>query len=236
MSTHRLDEAAQRALICEIGRRLYARGLVAGNDGNLSIRLDANRVLCTPTQISKGFMSPADLCIVDLAGNQVAGERKLTSEIRLHLEIYRGETSAGAIVHCHAPHATAFAIANQPIPSGISPEMEVFLGQVPMSEYQTPGTVEFAATIRPFLGSANTVVLANHGIVCWSGELERAYWQAEILDQYCRMLILSRLIGGPQRLTPGAMSALLDARATYGMLPPDARANGTEPMYQNPGF
>ncbi|MBL8877844.1 MAG: class II aldolase/adducin family protein [Phycisphaerales bacterium] len=235
MNSMHAGESALRELICEIGRRLYARGLVAGNDGNLSIRLDAGRVLCTPTLMSKGFMSPDDLCIVDLAGEQLAGRRKLTSEIRLHLEIYRGDAAAGAVVHCHAPHATAFAIANEPIPSGISPEMEVFIGQVPMSDYMTPGTAEFAATICPFLGTANTVVLANHGIVCWAAELERAYWQAEILDQYCRMLILSRLIGGPRRLAPEAMQALLDARGAYGM-PPDARASGGAPLFQNLQF
>lgn len=235
MSRTKPDDAALRTLICRIGQRLYARGLVAGNDGNLSIRLDAEHVLCTPTLICKGFMTPDDLCVVNLAGAQVSGHRKLTSEIRLHLEIYRGDAAAGAVVHCHAPHATAFAIANEPIPSGISPEMEVFLGQVPLSEYKTPGTQEFASTIRPFLATANTVVLANHGIVCWAGELERAYWQAEILDQYCRTLLLSRLIGGPQRLPPGAMRELLDARANYGM-PPDARSDGAAPLYQNPGF
>lgn len=235
MSDRKTDNAALRAIICEIGRRIYARGLVAGNDGNLSIRLDADHILCTPTLICKGFMTPDDLCVVNLAGEQVSGRRKLTSEIRLHLEIYRGDAAAGAVVHCHAPHATAFAVAKEPIPSGISPEMEVFLGQVPLSAYQTPGTQEFAETIRPFLGCANTVVLANHGIVCWAAELERAYWQAEIVDQYCRVLILSRLIGGPQRLPPGAMQALLDARTGYGM-PPDARSGGSVPLYQNPGF
>lgn len=229
------DEAVQRLSICEIGRRLYARCLVAGNDGNISVRLAPDRILCTPTLICKGFMTPDDLCIVDLAGAQIAGRRKLTSEIRLHLEIYRGDAQAGAVIHCHAPHATAFAIANEPIPSGISPEMELFLGQVPMSEYKTPGTQEFAATIRPFIGHANTVVLANHGIVCWAVELERAYWQAEILDQYCRTLILSRIVGGPQRLSPAAVMEVLTARANFGM-PPDARSDGGAPLYQNPEF
>ncbi len=125
--------------ICDIGRRLYNKGFAAGNDGNISYRLNEKEVLCTPTMISKGFMKPSDLCIVDMDGNQISGQRKRSSEIRLHLTIMKARPEIKSVVHCHPPHATAFAIAREPIPQCILPEVEVFLGDVPITKYETPG-------------------------------------------------------------------------------------------------
>lgn len=230
-----VDEHNLREQICEIGRRLYARGYAAANEGNLSCRLSPDEVLCTPTLICKGFMEPDDLCVVDLDGRQRRGQRPATSEIRLHIEVYRGNVEASAVVHCHPPHATAFAVSGQEIPTGIHPEAEVFLGVVPTAPYETPGTWDFAATIRPFLRTANTVVLRNHGTVSWSATLERAYWQTEILDSYCRLLILARQAGNVARLPPAKVEALLELRAQFGM-PPDARRGGGAGLYVNPEF
>lgn len=229
------DERALREQICEIGRRIYARGFSAANEGNLSCRLSADEVLCTPTLICKGFMKPDDLCVVDLEGRRISGQRQPTSEIRLHLEIYRGDVAARAVVHCHPPHATAFAVAGEDVPTGIHPEAEVFLGVVPSAPYETPGNWNFAATIRPFLGRANTVVLRNHGTVSWAAELERAYWTTEILDSYCRVLILARQLGRVVRLPPDKVEALLDLRKQFGM-PEDARRASGTGLYVNAQF
>ncbi len=160
MQLHQIKEE-----ICDIGRRIYAKGFAAGNDGNISYRLGENQVLCTPTMICKGFIKPADLCIVDMEGNQVAGQKKRTSEIRLHLAIMKARPEIKSVVHCHPPHATAFAVAREPIPQCVLPEVEVFLGDVPITKYETPGDQEFADTVLPFVHKANVIILANHGTV-----------------------------------------------------------------------
>lgn len=229
------DAAGAREQICNIGRRLYDRGFAAGNDGNLSIRVGESDVLCTPTMVSKGFMSPDDLCVVDLDGRQKVGARRRTSEIMLHLEVYRGDPAVRAVVHCHPPHATAFAIAREDIPSGILPEVELFLGVVPRAEYETPGGPQFAATIRPFVGRANTVVLSNHGTVSWGPTLELAFWNTEILDSYCRMLLLARQLGRVERLPAEKVRELLALRPQFGIAA-DPRASGEGELFVNPTF
>ena len=130
--------------ICEIGRRVYNKGFAAANDGNISIRVGENEVLCSPTMICKGFMTPDDICAVDMEGVQIAGKRKRTSEVLLHLAIMKHRPDVKAVVHCHPPHATAFAVAREPIPQCILPEIEVFMGEVPIAPYETPGGHAFA--------------------------------------------------------------------------------------------
>lgn len=210
------NEREVRQEICEIGRRLYARQFAAGNDGNISYRLSDNVVVCTPTLVCKGFMQPDDLCTVDLEGRQLSGQRPPTSEVRLHLEVYRNDPVVKAVVHCHPPHATAFGVARVDIPSGVLPEVEVFLGVVPRAEYETPGGDAFARTIRPYLGRTNTVVLSNHGTVSWGPSLERAYWNTEILDAYCRVLLLARQLGHVERLPDAKIRELLDLKKRFG--------------------
>jgi len=212
--------------ICEIGRRLYARGYAAGNDGNISYRLSDDVVLCTPTQICKGFMKSDDLCTVDMQGKQIGGKRKRTSEVFLHLEIYKSDPSVRSVVHCHPPHATAFGVARAEIPSCILPEVEVFLGIVPRAEYETPGGEAFAKTVRPFIGKANTVVLSNHGTVSWGASVEQAYWHTEILDAYCRILLLADRIGNVERLPGSKVNELLDLKERFGVGIDSRRANG----------
>src|SRR5205807_6232852 len=158
MNEHKLKEQ-----ICEIGRRLYNRGFAAANDGNITIRLNDKEILSTPTMVSKGFMEPEDICKVDYTGKQLAGTRKRTSECLLHLAVYKERPDVQAVVHCHPPYATTFAVAREPIPKCVLPEVEVFLGEVPMADYATPGTQQFADTILPFLKDCNTIILANHG-------------------------------------------------------------------------
>jgi L-fuculose-phosphate aldolase len=190
-----VNEYKLKEQICEIGRRVYNRGFAAANDGNITVRLNEREFLCTPTMVSKGYMKPDDICKVDLTGKQLAGSRKRTSEVLLHLTVYKVRPDVGAVVHCHPPHATAFAVAHEPIPKCILPEVEVFLGEVPVARYETPGGQKFADTIAPYVKDCNTIILANHGTVSFGPNLENAYFNTEIIDAYCRILILARQLG-----------------------------------------
>ena len=211
-----INDRALKEEICEIGRRVYNKGFAAANDGNISIRVGENEVLCSPTMICKGFMTPDDICAVDLKGNQLAGKRKRTSEILLHLAIMADRPDVKAVVHCHPPHATAFAVTREPIPQCILPEIEVFMGEVPLAPYGTPGGQSFADTVRPFLNGTNTIILTNHGTVSFGKTLEEAYWKTEILDAYCRILILSKQLGGVTYLNERESRELIDLKKKLG--------------------
>lgn len=190
-----MNEYKLKEQICEIGRRVYAKGFAAANDGNITVRLSEREFLCTPTMVCKGFLKPEDICRVDIEGKQLAGTKKRTSEVLLHLSIYKQRPDVMACVHCHPPHATAFAVAHEPIPKCILPEVEVFLGEVPTAIYETPGGQKFADTVVPFAKDCNTIILANHGTLTFGPDLEKAYWNTEIIDSYCRILILAKQLG-----------------------------------------
>ncbi len=202
--------------ICEIGRRLYNKGFAAANDGNISVRISENEVLCTPTLHSKGFLKPDDIATLDMAGKQIAGQKKRSSEALLHLEIYKQRADIKSVVHCHPPHATAFAVAGEPIPQCVLPEVEVFLGDVPITKYQTPGGQEFADTILPYIDKTNIILLANHGTVSYGENVEQAYWWTEILDAYCRILMLSLQLGGVRHFSEQKERELLELKKTWG--------------------
>lgn len=206
--------------ICDIGRRIYNKGFATGNNGNISFRLGPNEVLCTPTQICKGFMKPSDLCIVDMEGNQLAGHRKRSSEVLLHLTIMKERPDVKSVVHCHPPHATAFAVAREPIPQCVLPEVEVFLGDVPITRYETPGGQKFADTVKPFVKKSSVVILANHGTVSFGESVEKAYWWTEILDAYCRILMLAKDLGRVTYLTKDETQELLDLKKQWGFKDP----------------
>jgi L-fuculose-phosphate aldolase len=183
--------------ICAAGRKLWMRQYVDGNGGNISYRLGPNAVLCTPTLVSKFDLTPDDICLVDLEGNQIAGSKQRSSELLLHLEIYKAVPEAKAVVHCHPPHATAYAITGCLPPNLIIPEFEVIVGNVAVAPYETPGTKAFAETVLPYVKNHNTMLLANHGIVCWADTVTRAEWCAEVLDTYCWTLMLAAQLGAP---------------------------------------
>ena len=211
-----INDRQLKEQICEIGRRVYNKGFAAANDGNISIRVGENAVLCSPTMICKGYMTPDDICAVDLDGNQLAGKKKRTSEILLHLTIMKERPDVKAVVHCHPPHATAFAVTREPIPQCILPEIEVFMGEVPMAPYYTPGGQDFADTVKPFLKSTNTIILNNHGTVSFGKDLQDAYWKTEILDAYCKILILAKQLGGVTYLNETEGRELLDLKKRLG--------------------
>ena len=206
--------------MCEIGRRIYAKGFAAANDGNITVRINDNEVLCTPTMHSKGFLTPDDICTVDMTGKQTAGRKKRSSEALLHLEIYKQREDIRSVVHCHPPHATAFAVAREPIPQCVLPEVEVFLGDVPITKYETPGGQAFADTIIPFVKDTNVVILANHGTVSYGESVERAYWWTEILDAYCRILMLARSLGGVHYFSEKKERELLELKQQWGFSDP----------------
>lgn len=206
--------------IVEIGRRIYNKGFAAANDGNITVRVGENEVLCTPTMHSKGFLKVDDICTVDMTGKQIAGRKKRSSEALLHLEIYKQRPEIKSVVHCHPPHATAFAVAREPIPQCVLPEVEVFLGDVPITRYETPGGQDFADTIRPFVDRTNVIILANHGTVSFGENVERAYWWTEILDAYCRILILAKQLGRVNYLSEDKSRELLELKDKWGFSDP----------------
>lgn len=206
--------------MCDIGRRIYDRQFAAANDGNITVRVGDNEVLCTPTMHCKGFLKPDDISMVDMTGKQISGRKKRSSEALLHLEIYRQRPEIRSVVHCHPPHATAFAIAREAIPQCVLPEVEVFLGDVPITKYETPGGQAFADTIIPFVDKSNVIILANHGTVSYGENVERAYWWTEILDSYCRMLMLARQLGHVQYLEEGKTRELLELKDKWGFADP----------------
>lgn len=187
--------------ICEIGRRLWQRSLVAGTDGNISVRLTAEEILCTPTMQSKGFLQPDDICLVSLDGEQLAGVKRRSSEVLMHLEIMRERPDVQSVVHCHAPHATAFALSGRPVPMGVMAEAEAFLGAIPTVPYVQPGTAEFARAVAPYLAQSKVCLLANHGAVSCGTSLEEACNLMEVLDGYCRIVLLAEQLGPLKGLT-----------------------------------
>src|SRR5688500_16776973 len=216
----RISEFKLKEQMCEIGRKIWLKGFCAGNEGNHSYRLSEDRVLCTPSLISKGNLKPDDMCVVDMEGKQISGKRKRTSEILLHLAIYKEQPAARAVIHSHPPHATAFAVAGVDLPTCIHPEAEVFLGPVKTAKYVTPGDKRLGESIKPFVQDSNTILLQSHGAVCFSPDLEQAYYQLEIVDAYARILILAKQVGSIRPLSGDEMKELLDLKARFGMADP----------------
>jgi L-fuculose-phosphate aldolase len=208
--------------LCDIGRRLWQRAYVDGNGGNIAIRVGEDLALCTPTLVSKGFMKPEDMCLVDLEGNQLAGIKKRTSEILMHLQIMKRQPRAVATVHCHPPYATGFAVAGVEPPTCMIPEYEVF-SSVAIAPYRTPGTPEMGKLVSDLVDKHNTILMANHGVVSWShNNVEDAYFKMEILEAYCRTVLVASQLGKPvNTMTPEQLKDLLKIKQSLGI--PDPR-------------
>ena len=208
--------------ICAVGRKLWMRQFVDGNGGNISYRIGPNQILCTPTLVSKYDLTPEDICLTDLEGTQIAGLKPRTSELLLHLEIYKAVPEAKAVVHCHPPHATAYAITGCVPPNLIIPEFELLIGKVAISPYETPGTKAFAESVLPYVRQHNTMLLSNHGIVCWADSVTHAEWYAEVLETYCWTLLIASQLGGPiSQISEKQGSDLLAIKKKLGL--PDIR-------------
>lgn len=200
--------------MCAIGKRVYDRGMVASNDGNFSVRLNEHEYLCTPTGVSKGFMTPEFICKVDGDGNVLEANEgfRPSSEIKMHLRIYQKRADVHAVVHAHPMYATTFAIAGQPLMDPIMPEAVIFLGGVPLARYGTPRTVEVPDSVEPFLDQYDAVLLENHGALTYSDTLLNAYHKMESVEFYARLLYQTKMIGGPQILSPERVEQLYETR------------------------
>lgn len=213
---------ALKEQLCDIGRRLWQREYVDGNGGNIAIRVGEDIAICTPTLVSKGFMKPEDMCLVDFEGNQLAGTKKRTSEILMHLQIMKKQPKAVATCHCHPPYSTGFAVAGVLPPTCMIPEFEVF-ASVAIAPYRTPGTPEMGKLVSDLVDKHNTILMANHGVVSWShNNVEDAYFKMEILEAYCRTILVTAQVGKPANtMTPTQLRDLLKIKQTLGI--PDPR-------------
>ncbi len=233
VAANSFEAEALRAEIIRVGRKLWERGYVDGNGGNISVRLGAKYVLCTPTMMSKRDMEPADICLSDLEGNILAGDRLRTSELLLHLEIYRVNPRARAVVHCHPPYATAFALTGTAPPVGLISEYEIFIGPSAVARYETPGTQAFAESVLSFVHDHNTILLANHGAVFWSDTVTHAEWLAEILENYCKTYLIAQQIGKPLKYIPEEkIQDILALKRRLGL--PDARMGALPELETSP--
>ena len=213
-------EAQLRADIVEVGRRLYARGYTASNDGNISVRLDGGRLLMTPTSVCKGFMAVDMMCITDLDGRKLAGDRDPSSEMQMHLEVYRQRPDVQAVVHAHPPLATGFAVAGIPLDRAVLAEVVTTLGSVPIAEYATPSTRELPEAVRQYVQAHDGMLLANHGALTMGKDLFSAYYKMETIEHFAKISLVARLLGGERILSREEVFRLQDLRGRYGIAAP----------------
>lgn len=208
-------ERKHRDEIVRYGRMLHGRGFVAAMDGNLSVRLKKGNILVTPTCLSKGAMRPADLVIVNMEGERVSGHRNVTSEIGMHLLIYRLRPDIAAIVHAHPPTATGFAAAGIPLTEPLVCEVVIGLGCIPLARYGTPGTAELSKTLEPFVPKYDAILMSNHGVVVYADTLEHAYMKMETVEHFAEVALVTHLLGRQQPLQERDVEKLLLARSKY---------------------
>jgi len=214
-----MTELEIKQLMCEIGKRVYNRGMVASNDGNFSVKLNDNEFLCTPTGVSKGFMTPEYICKVDAKGNVLEANPgfKPSSEVKMHMRIYEKRPDVKAVVHAHPIYATAFAINGMALEDPIMPEAVLFLGGVPLAKYGTPSTMEIPDAIEEFLPYYDQVLLENHGALAWGADILSAYHKLESVEFYAELLFKSRMLGNPQNLNQEQVEKLYDIRRNMNL-------------------
>jgi L-fuculose-phosphate aldolase len=203
--------------IVEVGRRVYERGYVASNDGNISARLDERRIVITPTGVSKGFMSPDDLIVVDLDGKVVAGTKKPSSELFMHLSVYKHRKDVMSVCHAHPPYATGFAVAGIPLDKCILPEVIIVLGGIPIVEYGTPGTSEFFQPVLKIIDRYDAFLLANHGALTIGKDVVNAYHKMETLEHFAHIAFVAQQLGHMNVLNSEQVRKLTDLRTKFGI-------------------
>src|SRR6186713_59808 len=218
MSTRHEEQI--RADIVEAGRRMYDRGYVASNDGNISARLDDERLITTPKSVSKGFMTPDMMVVVDYEGKKVSGDRDPSSELPMHLEIYRNRPDVNAVVHAHPPIATGFAVAGIPLTRAVLAEVVTTLGSIPIAEYGTPSTAELPAAVRKYIKAHDGLLLANHGAVTCCRTVMTAYYKMETIEHFARISLVARLLGREHLISREEVERLQGLRGTYGIAAP----------------
>ena len=213
-------EEQARADIVEVGRRLWQRGYVASNDGNISVRLDEQRLITTPKSVSKGFMTPDMMVVTDLDGRRLAGEREPSSELKMHLEVYRNRPDARAVVHAHPPTATGFAVAGIPLDRAVLAEVITTLGSIPIAEYATPSTEELPAAVRRYIKAHDGLLLANHGALALAGDVMNAYYRMETIEHFAKISLVARTLGREHLLSRDEVERLQGLRGMYGIASP----------------
>ena len=213
-------EAALRADIVEVGRRMYARGYTASNDGNISVRIDAGSLLMTPKSVCKGFMTPDMMCVTDLDGRKLKGERDPSSEMLMHLEVYRQRPDVQAVVHAHPPTATGFAVAGIPLDRAVLAEVLTTLGSIPIADYATPSTQELPEAVRKYIKAHDGMLLANHGALTVGSDLFGAYYKMETIEHFAKISLVARMLGRENVLSREEVSRLQALRGSYGISAP----------------
>ena len=209
------SERQHREEIVRFGRMLHERGYIAATDGNLSVRLEPDAILCTPTGMSKGMLEPEDLVVVDRSGHQLSGYRGVSSEIGMHLLIYRLRADCGGIVHAHPPTATGYAAAGLALNQALVSEIVLALGRVPLAPYATPGTPELCDTLTPLVPQHDAILMANHGVVSYGPDLLRAYMNMETVEHFARIALVTHMLGRQQLLNESEVAKLAEARVRY---------------------
>lgn len=210
--------------IIDIGRRIYDNGLVAASDGNISVRMDDGLILTTPTMVCKGRMTEDMLVVVDTLGRKLrSDERNPSSEMPMHLAIYRLRPDVRSVVHAHPPFGTGFAVANVPLDKPLLSEVILTLGCIPLTAYGTPSTNEMVESLAPYIPHHDALLLANHGAVSYGPDLETAYARMETLEHFAKITLIARLVGQPAELSPESIAKLLDVRERAGYMSPEAR-------------
>src|SRR5664279_3209493 len=210
-------EREYRDDICQIGRLVFQKGWVAANDGNITIRMDQERILATPTGVCKGLMQPDDLIVVDMKGNKISGRAQGTSEIAMHTTVYGLRPDIKAVVHAHPPVATGFATAGRQLNLALLPEVVIGLGCVPLADYGLPGTDALTEPMLPLIPKYDAILMANHGAVCYGEDVFKAYFKMETMEHFARIQMVAELLGGPKVLPRTEVDKLLDARTRYGV-------------------
>ena len=213
-------ESTLRADIVEVGRRMYARGYTASNDGNISVRLGSDRLVMTPKSVCKGFMTPDMMCITDLDGKKLQGDRDPSSEMLMHLEVYRQRPDVAAVVHAHPPTATGFAVAGIPLDRAVLAEVLTTLGSIPIAEYATPSTKELPEAVRKYIKAHDGMLLANHGALTVGADLYAAYYKMETIEHFAKISLVARLLGGENLISRDEVLRLQELRGTYGIKAP----------------
>ena len=209
------SENQSRREIVDYGKQLHSCGYVAAMDGNLSVRLDRNRILCTPTAMSKGMMRPSDLVIVDMEGRKLAGRRNVSSEIGMHLLIYKLRPDVHGIVHGHPPTSTGFAAAGIALNKPLVCEVVIGLGSIPLAKYGTPGTPELTDALAPLVPQYDAILMSNHGVVTYADTLQHAYMKMETVEHFAKIALVTHLLGSQQPLTEQELEKLVAARSKY---------------------
>lgn len=209
-------EDEHRQDICTAGRWIHSRGYVASTDGNISVRLDARRILTSPTAMGKGLMTPADLVITDLQGRKLAGRREPSSELAMHLLIYSRRPDISAVCHAHPPIATAHAAAGIALNKALLSEIVLSLGCIPVAQYGTPGTPELSGALEPLVQDYDAILMANHGVVTYGADLLTAFFRMETVEHFAHVSLITELLGKQVLLSGRDVEKLLAARVRYG--------------------